>query len=59
VSARDDPNLAYLDGTSLYGEDDAVEHPLPDALHPDTETHKIIGTRFAQHAFSTGGSLSE
>lgn len=39
----DDPNLHYLDGTTLYGEADAVEHPLSDALHPDTATHHLIG----------------
>ena len=49
VETRDDPNLHYLDGTRLYGEADAVEHPLPDALHPDTATHRLIGERFAVH----------
>jgi hypothetical protein len=49
---RDDPNLHYLDGTRLYGADDAVEHPLPDSLHPDTATHRLIGERFAEQAFS-------
>src|SRR3546814_5635422 len=48
----DDPNLHYLDGTTLYGAGDAVEHPLPDALHPDTATHRLIGERFAAHAFA-------
>lgn len=47
VENRADPNLHYLDGTTLYGEDDAETHPLPDALHPDTATHHLIGTRFA------------
>ncbi|MFI8524186.1 GDSL-type esterase/lipase family protein [Promicromonospora sukumoe] len=51
----DDVNLHYLDGTALYGADDAVDHPLPDALHPDTATHRIIGERFAEHAFSGTG----
>lgn len=55
VETRGDPNLHYLDGTALYGQADAVEHPLPDALHPDTATHELIGTRFAQHAFTLGG----
>ncbi|MCY1657939.1 GDSL-type esterase/lipase family protein [Dietzia sp. SL131] len=55
VEARDDENLHHLDGTALYGSADADEHPLPDALHPDTATHELIGTRFARHAFGDGG----
>jgi GDSL-like Lipase/Acylhydrolase family len=51
----DDPHLHYLDGTVLYGEKDAAAHPLPDALHPDTATHQLIGERFAEHAFGVGG----
>jgi hypothetical protein len=51
----DDPNLHYLDGTTLYGAADAVAHPLPDGLHPDTATHRIIGERFAAHAFTPAG----
>ncbi|MDX2358544.1 GDSL-type esterase/lipase family protein [Dietzia sp. PP-33] len=54
----DDDNLHYLDGTALYGSADAEEHPLPDALHPDTATHELIGTRFVQHAFRAGGPLA-
>jgi hypothetical protein len=54
----DDPNLHHLDGTSLYGEADAVDHPLPDALHPDTATHRLIGERFADHAFGAGGPFA-
>lgn len=55
VEHRADPNLHYLDGTRLYGADDAVAHPLPDGLHPDTATHRIIGERFAAHAFTPAG----
>ncbi len=55
VEHRADPNLHYLDGTTLYGADDAVAHPLPDGLHPDTATHRIIGERFAAHAFTPAG----
>ena len=51
----DDPNLHYLDGTRLYGEADAADHPLPDALHPDTDTHLLIGRRFADYAFAPDG----
>jgi hypothetical protein len=54
----DDPNLHHLDGTTLYGEADAGEHPLPDALHPDTATHRLIGERFADHAFAPGGPFA-
>ncbi|MCX5388100.1 SGNH/GDSL hydrolase family protein [Streptomyces sp. NBC_00083] len=56
VAARsvDDPNIHYLDGRSLYGERDAEELPLPDALHPDAATHRRMGERFAQLAFRDG-----
>jgi hypothetical protein len=53
-----DPNLSYLDGTRLYGEADAAIHPLPDALHPDTPTHRLIGERFAEHAFASSGPFA-
>ncbi|HTI21409.1 MAG TPA: SGNH/GDSL hydrolase family protein, partial [Kutzneria sp.] len=46
--AADDPNLYYLDGQELYGEGDPA---LPDDLHPDAETHRLIGARFAELAF--------
>ncbi|MHA7175944.1 SGNH/GDSL hydrolase family protein [Arthrobacter sp. Sr24] len=52
--AAQDPHLHFLDGLELYGEADSVEHPLPDALHPDSETHAIIGERFAALAFGPG-----
>lgn len=55
VAARsDDPALHYLDGLSLYGADDAVIHPLPDGLHPDTATHRLIGERFSAAVFGAG-----
>ncbi|GAB3088233.1 GDSL-type esterase/lipase family protein [Nocardioides zeae] len=53
----DDPHLAYLDGTVLYGEADAQRLPLPDGLHPDAATHRLIGGRFAAAAFGAGGPL--
>lgn len=59
VGQRDDPNLHFLEGTELYGRADAVEHPLPDALHPDTASHELIGTRFARHAFASDGPFAE
>lgn len=49
--ATDDPHLHYLDGLSLYGAEDHAEPPLPDQLHPDTETHARIGERFASRVF--------
>jgi hypothetical protein len=48
-----DPNLTILDGLTLYGPQDEQRHPLPDALHPDTETHRLIGVRFANQVFHT------
>ncbi|GAB3903816.1 hypothetical protein GCM10029964_096350 [Kibdelosporangium lantanae] len=51
VQQKDDPHLHYLDGRELYGEDDADRLPLPDALHPDGETHRLIGERFADLVF--------
>lgn len=53
-----DPHLHLLDGLALYGEDDAVEHPLPDALHPDAATHRLMGERFARLAFGPGAPLA-
>jgi len=53
--AKDDPRLSYLDGRELYGETDAAELPLPDELHPDGATHRLIGQRFATLAFDTAG----
>jgi hypothetical protein len=45
--ARDDAQIAYLEGLELYGEADHARLPLPDRLHPDAETHRLIGARFA------------
>jgi GDSL-like Lipase/Acylhydrolase family len=56
--AADDPALFYLDGRELYGEVDAVELPLPDALHPDGATHRVMGERFARLALADGGPLA-
>lgn len=54
----DDENLSYLNGLDLYGEADAREHPLPDSLHPDTDTHALIGERFADTVFAPSGPLA-
>ncbi|MER7564803.1 GDSL-type esterase/lipase family protein [Streptomyces sp. NPDC097941] len=53
--AADDPNLHYLDGRELYGENDSAELPLPDDLHPDATTHRLMGERFAGLAFGADG----
>jgi hypothetical protein len=53
-----DPRLHHLDGRELYGEADAVELPLPDALHPDAATHRRIGERFAARIFGQGGPFA-
>lgn len=58
VDRRDDENLHYVDGLELYGEADAVERPLPDALHPDAATHRLIGERFAQRVLGISGRTS-
>ena len=55
----EDPHLHLLDGLELYGPSDAVELPLPDRLHPDPATHRLIGERFATHAFGRGGAFVE
>jgi hypothetical protein len=47
VAQRHDPALRHVDGLSLYGATDAAERPLPDNLHPDTETHRLVGERFS------------
>ncbi|MFG6444131.1 GDSL-type esterase/lipase family protein [Microbacterium sp. P07] len=54
----DDENLHYLDGRDLYGAADAADHPLPDGLHPDAETHALIGRRFTERVFAPGGPFA-
>jgi lysophospholipase L1-like esterase len=54
----EDPHLHYLDGRALYGEADATELPLPDRLHPDTATHRLMGERFAALAFDRGAPFA-
>ncbi|MDP9795965.1 hypothetical protein J2S43_004477 [Catenuloplanes nepalensis] len=58
TASRDDPHLHHLNGLELYGEADAEELPLPDALHPDAATHRLIGSRFAERVFGPGGAFS-
>ncbi|OKI02153.1 lipase [Streptomyces sp. CB02923] len=57
--AADDPRLHYLDGRELYGETDHAELPLPDGLHPDAATHRRIGERFAELAFTADGAFAD
>lgn len=54
----DDPHLAHLDGRRLYGEADEAELPLPDALHPDAATHRLVGERFGRFAFGPDGPFA-
>lgn len=49
-----DPNIHYLDGEALYGPDDHALMPLPDSVHPDVETQKMIGERFGVLVFEGG-----
>ncbi len=56
--AVDDPNLHYLDGRDLYGEQDYAELPLPDEIHPDAAGLRRIGERFAERAFGAGGPFA-
>ena len=58
VAQRADPNLSLLDGRELYGEADVDALPLPDGLHPDAATHRLMGERFAGLAFGPGGPLA-
>ncbi|MGW0846493.1 GDSL-type esterase/lipase family protein [Streptomyces sp. NPDC002787] len=55
----EDPHLHYLDGLTLYGEQDATALPLPDDLHPDAETHRLIGERFADRVFTAEGAFAK
>jgi hypothetical protein len=60
AAQSDDPHLRYVDGLRLFGAADADRLPLPDALHPSTEAHELIGHRFADLALpAVGGPFSE
>ncbi|MYS90385.1 MULTISPECIES: GDSL-type esterase/lipase family protein [Streptomyces] len=56
--AADDPNIHYLDGLDLYGASDAAGLPLPDEVHPDAATHRHIGERFHELAFTGNGPFA-
>ena len=45
--AGGDAHLRYVDGLELYGPNDNLRLPLPDELHPDEASHRLIGERFA------------
>jgi hypothetical protein len=55
LRATEDPHLGYLDGLHLYGVPDTAAHPLPDNLHPDADTQRLIGERFAACVFEGEG----
>lgn len=57
--AVQDSNLGYLDGRELYGEADYRRQPLPDRLHPDADTHRLIGDRFAERVFGADGIFTD
>jgi hypothetical protein len=56
--AETDSHLHHLDGRELYGDADLADLPLPDQLHPDAATHRLIGERFADLALGPGGPLA-
>lgn len=56
--AQDDPHLHHLDGPVLYGPADHDAMPLPDRLHPDAATHRLIGDRFAALVFGRSGAFA-
>ncbi len=58
VAQRADDHLVLLDGRDLYGEADHERLPLPDRLHPDAATHRLIGERFAAYAFADAGPFA-
>lgn len=56
--SAEDPHLHHLDGRALYGPADSTELPLPDQLHPDAATHRLMGERFAALAFTGDGPFA-
>ncbi|MEU6539269.1 GDSL-type esterase/lipase family protein [Streptomyces sp. NPDC047000] len=57
--SAEDPNLHHLDGRELYGPADGDGLPLPDGLHPDAATHRLMGERFAALAFTAPGPFAD
>ena len=50
--AQGDDALGYVDGLTLFSEDDQSE--LPDNLHPNAAGYVRIGERYADIAFGGG-----
>ena len=55
--AKQDPNIAHLDGLELLALDEADEF-LAEGLHPNPAGYRLIGERFAKLAFGPGGALA-
>lgn len=53
----EDPHVAYLDGSLLYGVEDNMRMPMPDNLHPGDDVNTLIADRFAEQAFGSAGWL--
>lgn len=53
-----DTNLHYLDGTMLYGAQDFAMHSLPDHLHPDGTSHRLMAERFADLVLGKNGAFA-
>jgi hypothetical protein len=51
-----DENLHYLDGRTLFDEQDVAD--LPDGLHPNGDGYIRMGQRFAAFAFADGGPFA-
>lgn len=52
-----DTNLHYLDGLTLFNENDLAD--LPDGLHPNGDGYIRMGQRFAAYAFAVEGPLAK
>ncbi|MBS3179860.1 lipase [Pseudoclavibacter sp. Marseille-Q4354] len=49
-----DAQIWYVDGRTLYGEQDWAAHQLPDNLHPAAESHVSMGRAFAVELMRLG-----
>lgn len=59
MNSRDTPDWTTTPITpELYGEADVAGLALPDELHPDATTHRLMGERFAERAFGVGGPFA-
>lgn len=52
---RGDNNIHYLDGSKMFGKEDAEAGLLPDGLHPNGDGYELMGRRFADLAFAPDG----